>query len=393
MDEDDKLVKDVEWQNIEKSAGEIKFRKKNRIIKFNKASKGIAFVLIAVLSGGISGGYIANKTFSELKNSKDNSSVIQGNKSSGVDVPGSEEASNENAISEVAENVSQSVVEITNSNTSSGQMNLGSGVIFKENGYIITNYHVIENSSDYFVKLDSKTLKAKVIGYDKITDLAVLKINAKNLPAATFANSSDVQLGDYVVAVGSPNGNTTTGIVSSTNRKMKKQDSISGLSMQYDVIQTDATINPGNTGGALCNLNGEVIGISSMNIGTKDQNQGVNFAVAINEVKSVANSIIKSGRVIRPYLGFTIEDEGPQDKDDSKWQLVIKAIVKGSKAEKSEAKVNDIITEVDGVKIHSSDELNDILSSRKVGDSLPIQVNRDGKVVKYKVTLSEEPNS
>jgi serine protease Do len=395
LKEDEKCIKDVEWKEVEckgeNLAGEIKFRNKSKNLSFIGISKGIVFILIATFSGAISGSYIANKKYSELKTQRNNTSVFQGNKISN-NYTSKPENSSQNSIAMVAESVSQSVIEIIDKDSNDEQLSSTSGIIFKSDGYIVTNYHVLQDANKYSVKLSSKTLPAKIIGYDLLTDLAVLKINAKNLPAATFGDSSKVQLGDCVVAVGNPDGNTTTGIVSSTNKKIRNQNDLIGSDTTYDVIQTDAIINQGNSGGALCNLNGEVIGINSLGVNPRNKGDGVSFAISTNEARSIINSIIKSGHVVRPYLGIQTEDYESDDKTQTKG-VIVKAIIKDTKAEKSGIEVNDIIVEFDGVNLYSTDELEEILEKHKANDSIPLKVMRNGKLIKCSVVLSERPDN
>jgi serine protease Do len=393
LKEDENTIKDVEWKDVECKqehfTGGIKFRSKSKNLGFARISKGLVFILIAVFSGGIAGSYVAGEKYSQLETEKNNASVFQGNK-----ISNDYTSTSENAIANVAGSVSQSVIEITSEgNDGNGYVSSGSGIIFKSDGYILTNYHIVSGDDKYFVKLSSsKTLPATMVGYDVVTDLAVLKVKAQNLPAATFGDSSNVQLGDYVVAVGNPQGNTTAGIVSSTNKKISNRDELTGASKTYGAIQTDAPINEGNSGGALCNLNGEVIGVNSLNINGRNKGAGVWFAVSINEAKSIISSILNKGHTARPYLGIQMEDYKANDKSKIKGVLV-KDIILGTKAVKSGIEVNDIIVQFDGVKLYSTEELGEILENHKVGDSIPLKIIRAGKLTKCNITLSESPSN
>ena len=392
MKEDEKGIRDVEWEDVEhkkeSSGGEIKFRKKNRKTIFIKISKGIVFILVAAFSGGISATYIADKKYSQFEKENNNKSVIQGNS-----ISKNYAGDTSNSVAEVAQSVSQSVVEVSNSddNTDSNSSNTGSGIIFKSDGYIVTNYHLIRGSNKYFVRLSNVTtpLKATLIGYDTLTDLAVLKVNRKNLQAVVFGDSTTVQLGDYVVAIGSPfGGDTTTGIISSTNKKL--HDTITGASTPYNVLQTEATINQGNNGGALCNMNGEVIGINNLKTTESDNEDGMGVAMSINDAKGIINSIVKNGHVLRPSLGINSEDYITGDNGEPNGVLV-KDIISGTQAAKSGIKPKDIIVEFDSMKLVSTGELQDILVTHKVGDSVPIIVSRNGKAIKLNIVLSEQP--
>lgn len=400
MKDDSRIVKDVEWHEIETKkddlGGKIKFRKKNHNHIFVKICKGIIFVLIAALSGGITGGYISSKKYNNAIENN-NSSFFQSNKTStGVN------NISQNPITRVAETVSQSVVGINNSNdnTLNGENNYsGSGIIFKSDGYIVTNYHVIKGTSKHLVKLangkNSKPFNATVVGYDAMSDLAVIKVDAPNLPAAVFGDSSKVQVGDAAIAIGNPSGNefsgsVTAGIISAVNRKIGIQDPSTGVTTTYNLLQTDAAINQGNSGGALCNESGEVIGINRFKIGADENVEGMGFAISINDAKKIINSIIKNGRVIRPDLGnINLEDYVSEDRKTK--GVLVKQVKDDTGAQESGIKANDIIVEFDSVKIQSKNELQDIVNRHKVGDSVPCKVLRNGKIIRFNVKLSERP--
>ncbi len=392
MKEDEKSIRDVEWEEVEhkkcESGGEIKFRKKNRKTIFIKISKGIVFILVAAFSGGISGAYIADKKYSQFEKENKNKSVLQGNS-----ISKNYASTTSNSIAEIAQSVSQSVVKISNANDNadSNSSNTGSGIIFRSDGYIVTNYNLLQNTDKYFVTLSNvtKPLRARLIGYDTLTDLAILKVDRKNLQAVVFGDSSTVQLGDPVVAIGSPFGYTTTGIISSTNRKL--QDMITGASTPYNVLQTDAPINLGNNGGALCNMNGEVIGIINLKITENDNESGMGVAISINDAKAIISSIVQNGHVLRPSLGIDSVDYITGDNQNPNGVLV-KDIIAGTQAVKSGIKPNDIIVQFDSVKLVSTGELQDILETHKVGDSVPIRVLRNGKEIRLNIILSELPN-
>lgn len=401
MKDNDNIIKDVEWHELETKeenlSGNIKFRKKDKRAILIKIYKGVAFVLIAAFSGGITGGYISSKLYSNNQAKNNNSSIFQSNK-----VTNNEDSNSKNPITRVAENVSQCVVGINNSNDnvldSETSTYSGSGIIFKSDGYIVTNYHVIKGTNKHLVKLSnsksSKPLNAKVIGYDAMSDLAVIKVDSTNLPTAVFGDSSKVQVGETAVAIGNPlgdefSGSVTAGIISAINREIRIQDPSTGVNTTYKVLQTDAAINPGNSGGALCNEDGEVIGINSLKIGSNENVEGMGFAISINEAKKIINSIMKDGRVIRPYLGIYPEDYVSQDK--SVKGVLIKKVAEKTGADESGIKANDIIIEFDGMKLQSKNELQDIINRHKVGDSIPCKILRDGKIIRYNIKLSERP--
>ena len=396
MKEDESGVTDVKWEAVEQkqdeSGGKIKFRKKDRKTMFVKISKGIVFILVAVFSGGISAAYITGKEYSQLKNENSNKSVVQGNNIS-QNYVGNYADNSQNSIAKVAQAASQSVVEIsdTNTNGADSSSNTGSGIIFRSDGYIVTNYHLIQGADKHFVWLSNVTqpLLAKVIGFDVLTDLAVLKVDRKNLQAVVFGDASKVQLGDYVVAIGSQFGDTTHGIISSPNKR--PQYPIMGSGGKFNVLQTDATINSGNNGGALCDMNGEVIGINNLKITEAYNEDGTGTAVSINDAKVVINAIMKNGHVSRPFLGIQSQDYIPENGKNSSG-VMVKDIISGTQAVKSGIKAKDIIVEFDSVKIESTEGLQEILEKHKVGDSVPTKIIRNGKEIKINIVLSELPD-
>lgn len=394
MKENESGIKDVKWEAVgqrrDEAGGKIKFRKKDRKTMFVKISKGIVFILVAAFSGGISAAYITGIKYSQLKNENSNKTILQGNSVSN-NYGGNYVSNSQNSIAKVAQTASQSVVQISNnaSEVDNGS-NPGSGIIFKSDGYIVTNYDLIKDSDKLFVRLSNvtKPLPAKVVGFDALTDLAILKIDRKNLQTVLFGDSDNVQLGDYVVAIGSQLGDTTTGIISSTNRKL--QDPNTGTSATFNVLQTDATINLGNNGGALCNMNGEVIGINNLKITEGGDSNGVGYAISINDAKGIIDAIMKNGHVSRPSLGIHSENYVADNSENSSG-VTVNDIIAGTQAVKSGIKAKDIIVQFDGVKIESTEGLQEMLERHKVGDSVPIKVIRDGKEIRLNIVLSERP--
>lgn len=278
----------------------------------------------------------------------------------------------------------------------------GSGVIISEDGYILTNNHIVNTSSTstfyqvsdatkVTVKLynDETVYDAKIIGTDETTDLAVIKIEKTGLPAATLGNSDSVKVGEFSMAVGNPLGmesTVTAGIISAVNR------TITSDNQNYIVIQTDAAINSGNSGGALVNSKGEVIGINTLKLsGTGIE--GIGFAIPINSTIDIYTQLISDGKVARPYIGI-----GGRDIDEAtakQYDLVIGVYVASvepfSAAEKAGIKAYDVITEVDGKKITTMDELNEIKNTHKIGDTITLKVYRDKEYVDVHVTLGEQP--
>jgi len=266
---------------------------------------------------------------------------------------------------------------------------LGSGVILTKDGYIVTNYHVVSGATKIIVKThDGKKYTAKLIGSDPKTDLAVIKIEAKNLKPIIIADSSKVKVGDVVLAVGNPFGlseSVTHGIISALNR-----NSI-GLNAYENFIQTDAAINPGNSGGALVDLKGRLIGINSAIISRSGGNNGIGFAIPSNMMKFVVTSLVTKGKVVRGYLGVMISNIDP-----SKAKLygidhgvLINKVQPGSAAEKAGLKPGDIIVAVDGEEVKNSGELRNKIAFKGAGAEVKLRIFRDGKYITVTAKLQE----
>ncbi len=269
----------------------------------------------------------------------------------------------------------------------------GSGFIISKDGYIVTNHHVIEDANKITVSLyNGKKYEAELIGSDESSDVAVLKIDANDLTPVTLGSSAALNVGDEVAAIGNPLGeltfSLTTGVVSALDRSVTTENSTMTL------IQTDAAINSGNSGGALFNMYGEVIGItnakysSSGTTGASIDNIG--FAIPINSAKAIINSLINNGYVVKPYIGIAATDVGDeQDGGSISEGAVIKKIYDNSPAESSGLKVDDIITEVNGKAIKSSGELTSIVKGSSKGDKLVCKVYRDGSYTEVTITVGE----
>ena len=281
----------------------------------------------------------------------------------------------------------------------------GSGIIISEDGYILTNNHVINssssNSNSYYQITEANNLKvtlynddteydAKVIGSDSQTDLAVIKIEKTGLTAAELGDSSAVQVGEFAMAVGNPLGlqsSISCGIVSAKDREVTDTDA----KTTYHVIQTDAAINSGNSGGALVNADGKVIGINTLKLSGTGV-EGIGFAIPINSTIDVYKELISKGKISRPFIGITgIDlDEATAKKNNLVEGIYVKSIENFSAAEKAGVKVGDVIIEADGSSVKNMDELNTIKNKHSVGDKLKIKVNRDGKEKELTLTLQEQ---
>jgi serine protease Do len=322
-----------------------------------------------------------------------------------------------NSIADTVENISKAIVGIVNyqqqqnndpwgnSNSSqSVESGSGSGVIFQKNNdtaYIVTNNHVVEGASKLEISLfDGQKISAEVVGTDALTDLAVLKIDAKYVTTtATFGDSSTLRPGDQVYAIGNPLGldlsrTVTQGIVSAIDRSIAVNTSAGNWDI--NVIQTDAAINPGNSGGALINPQGQVIGINSLKI-SESGVEGLGFAIPSNDLIPIVNQLIKSGKVDRPYLGVGLADldEVPQ----MYWQNLPESVKKGvlvmnidpnSAAGRAGFQPKDVIVSMNGTEIANSSELRKFLYSKvKTGDTIKFEVYRDGKQITLNAKLTE----
>lgn len=290
------------------------------------------------------------------------------------------------------------------SNTSTATAS-GSGIIISEDGYILTNNHVVSSSSSesnsYYqiseatkvsVTLfnDETEYEAKIVGQDEQTDLAVIKIEKTGLTKAEFADSDSVKVGEFAMAVGNPVNMTstvTTGIVSAVNRKITDSEG-----KTYTCIQTDAAINSGNSGGALVNSEGKVIGINTLKLsGTGIE--GIGFAIPINSTTDITSQLIQYSKVKRPYIG--ISGINLTDETAKTYNLVVGVYVKTvedfSAAEKAGLKAGDVIVEAEGKKITTMDELNEIKNAHQIGDEINVKVNRNGKEKELTITLGEQP--
>lgn len=273
------------------------------------------------------------------------------------------------------------------------EQSLGSGVVVSPDGYIITNNHVVEKSDEIKVTLfDQQNYKGKIVGTDPKTDLAVIKISAKNLSSINWGNSDNLQVGEFVLAFGNPYslGHTVTmGIVSAIGRANV------GIADYEDFIQTDAAINPGNSGGPLVNIKGELIGINTAIFSRTGGYQGIGFAVPSNMVQSVMTQLINEGKVTRGWLGVTIQNFTPELAKEFGLKktsgALITDIFNDSPAEKAGLKRGDVILEVDGKKIKNVETLRNMVSQSKVGSTIKIEILRDKRIRSLKADITEFP--
>ena len=270
---------------------------------------------------------------------------------------------------------------------------LGSGVIVDSKGYILTANHVIQGAEEINVTLsDKREFKGKIVGNDAMTDIGIIKIDADNLPTIKWGDSDKLKVAETVLAIGSPYGlsqTVTTGIVSAVGRANV------GIADYEDFIQTDAAINPGNSGGALVNVRGELVGINTAIFSTSGGYQGIGFAIPTNMAKTVMDSLIKKGKVIRGWFGVTIQPLTPElakqfDLKEEKGALV-GDVIEGSPAEKAGLQRGDVIIEYDGKKIEEPYQLRNMVANTTPGQEVELKIIRENKAEIKKVTISELP--
>ena len=279
----------------------------------------------------------------------------------------------------------------------------GSGIIISEDGYILTNNHVINSASNsiyyeideaskvkVYLHNDKNEYEAKVVGTDELTDLAVIKIEKTGLTAAELGNSDTIQVGEFAMAVGNPLGmksSVTSGMISAVNREVTGSDG-----KVYTLIQTDAAINSGNSGGALVNSQGQVIGINTLKVSATGV-EGMGFAIPINSAKPIYEDLIQFNKVRRPYIRIYGRDLN--EKTAAYYKLVegiyIVRVEEYAPAERAGIRIGDIIIKADGKDVKTMNELNEIKNSHEIGDTMTIVINREGKEQELTVTLTEQP--
>jgi serine protease Do len=272
---------------------------------------------------------------------------------------------------------------------------LGSGVIITKNGYIMTNNHVVDGAKEVKVTLqDGREFTAKVIGRDPKSDIAVVKIDADNLPTVQLADSSKVEIGDVVLAIGNPFGvgqTVTSGIVSAKDRGNM------GIEDYEDFIQTDAAINPGNSGGALVDIDGRLIGINTAILSRSGGSQGVGFAIPSDLARSVMESLVKTGHVTRGYLGVMIQNVTPSLADEFQLKndkgALVSDVVPNGPADKAGLKDGDVVLNFDGKPVTDSRWLQLQVAETKPGSKVPVEVLRDGSKKTLDVTVKELPGT
>ena len=368
--------------------------------KKSMGPKLVALSLCFALVGGVAGGagvlwYTSGK--SPVNNT---SNALMGNRENSVIALNSVETGKELTAAEVyAQNV-RSTVGITTSITTNfwGYQTVnaasGSGFIVTDDGYILTNYHVVEDADSITVSMyEGQTYEAELVGFDASNDVAVLKIEAEGLTPVVLGDSDNLNVGDNVVAIGNPLGeltfSLTSGAISSLNRNITMSN---GSTM--NLMQTDCAINSGNSGGALFNMYGEVIGITnakySSNGGGEASIDNIGFAIPINLAWEIAQSIIEKGYVSTPYIGVTVSDVGQQFQNYGLPQgAAVQSVVEGGPAEKAGLQANDIITHIGGEEITGYAQLSQYIREAGVGGQLKLTVFRQGETLEITVTIGE----
>ncbi|KNY26525.1 S1C family serine protease [Pseudobacteroides cellulosolvens] len=383
----------------------------------------IVAVVSSMIGGTIVGSYFqflapavqpsSKSFFSNFIGSSDNSNTSSGtNENAGTIKKVEIVQTEDSAVTAIAEKVSPSIVGIrvtykTKSfifDMSQEGKSEGSGIIIKPDGYIMTNYHVVKAAAESVrgsnAKLEvilpsqkDKPYEADIIGGDEKTDLAVIKINATNLPAVEFGNSDNLKIGELAVAIGNPAGleymgSVTVGVISGVNRTIPIDDG-----KELRLIQTDAAINPGNSGGALLNSKGQVIGINTAKIGENGY-EGLGFAIPINKAKEITDSLMEFKYVKgRPLLGIESDpnfNEEVAKQYDVPMGVLVAQVTPFSGAYKGGIKAGDIITKFDGKAVKSVEEINELKVKHKPGDTVAVVVYRDGETLTLQVQLSED---
>ncbi len=314
------------------------------------------------------------------------------------------------AVRNVAQKVKPAVVQITNEQVQASQFGqatvpagVGSGVIYDNQGHILTNNHVVAGAQRLTVSLpDGRTFRAKLIGADPRTDLAVIQISGNNLPVAQLGDSKQLQVGDWVVAIGNalglPGGPTVTaGVVSALGRTVQEPGDQNGPGpFLFDVIQTSAPINPGNSGGALVDLAGRVIGINTLVAGQAEpgvQAQGIGFAISISTARPLADQLVANGSVVHPSIGIQYVPMNPaiaaQLGVDQPYGAVVMDVVNGSGAARAGLQQGDVIVTVDGTQLREEAALAQAINSHKPGDKINLTILRNNKQQNVTVTLGQ----
>ena len=385
-------------------------KKKKKFNGKRVARSAVALVLAAAM--GFAGGFVGAKFGGSGKvviQQVAPSSTADSASGSDSSITAASSSGSSLTTEQVADLVSPSVVVITTEQVVYSQWSwygqnqvesgAGSGVIISSDGYILTCAHVVDGASTITVTIGDKDYTATLVGEDTTSDIAVIKIDADGLTPATVGNSDSLKVGQSVMAVGNPlgelGGTVTSGIVSALNRSVSIQGSSSVNTMS--LIQMDASVSPGNSGGGLFNMNGELVGIVNAKSSSSDA-EGLGFAIPINDAIKVAQELLENGYVTgRPYLGITYlavtDAQTASQLGVNAYGVYVVEVVKGGPAEKAGLQAGDRIVSVDGTEIASKDDLGTLMQKHAAGDTLSITIARDGQMQTVNVTLGEKTAS
>ena len=385
-------------------------KKKKKFNGKRVARSAVALVLAAAM--GFAGGFVGAKFGGSGKvviQQVAPSSTADSASGSDSSITAASSSGSSLTTEQVADLVSPSVVVITTEQVVYSQWSwygqnqvesgAGSGVIISSDGYILTCAHVVDGASTITVTIDDKDYTATLVGEDTTSDIAVIKIDADGLTPATVGNSDSLKVGQSVMAVGNPlgelGGTVTGGMISALNRSVTIQGSSSVNTMS--LIQMDASVSPGNSGGGLFNMNGELVGIVNAKSSSSDA-EGLGFAIPINDAIKVAQELLENGYVTgRPYLGITylaVEDaQTAAQLGVNAYGVYVVEVVKGGPAEKAGLQAGDRIVSVDGTEIASKDDLGTLMQKHAAGDTLSITIAREGQMQTVNVTLGEKTAS
>lgn len=373
-----------------------------------KSYKGLIITVsiilaLAIIGGATYTGFVLSNAFGNLKPSPNNSLLNPDSDASFSHNQLSDGERKAKSTVEIAAEVGPSVVGIATKHTYQSffgqtyeQAGSGSGIIISDDGYVVTNFHVIDSARNVSVILNTgDEYPAKIVGYDEETDLALLKITATGLTKAVLGNSDSLQVGELAVAIGNPlgqelAGTVTVGVISAVNRSITTE-----AGTEMTLLQTDAAINPGNSGGALVNAYGEVIGINNMKFSGSNV-EGIGFAIPIDIAKPILTELMTNGYVTgRPLIGISLREITPEIAaiNDIPAGVQVAYVSEGGAAEKAGIKAGDIIVSVDGKLVETTKDVSDIRDKHKAGDTLKFVVNRDGKTLSFDVVLQEDTTS
>lgn len=374
-------------ENNEKKMDNVKYFVEKREGRGLRALGMCGLVLASSVLGGVTALYISKGSQTETKQ-----------KTNTVTTYNFETV--ESPVVAIAEKLSPSVVGVRVSYLSQSLFGLteaegeGSGIVYSEDGYIITNYHVIEeavtssNAEIYVLMSDGEEYEATIVGSDSVTDLAVIKIDATGLTAAEFGDSDSIKVGELAVAIGNPlgqefAGTVTGGYISGLNRTVTVDNTV------YNLIQTDAAINSGNSGGPLVDASGRVIGINTVKVSATGV-EGIGFAIPINEVLPIVEELIANKKITRPFIGIggITLTESLANRNRLVEGIYVQEITKGSPADLAGVKQGDVVVEANDTKVTSIAELNNIKNKLKVGDTIKLKIYRNKEYITLNITLA-----